>query len=360
MNPLFIISSILGILGLVICYIIFNNKDDKKDFLRFCKKFIIYSIPTIIITVAYIILMYPKRESLNGISMSDQLIQNFENSINSNYTTYIFGNSRCYRGIDPDLLSTSTFNFAYDNETFLEQYYKLQYLNKNKIVPDTIILGVDYFEFSFVSEAMTDTYKQYFSKEYITSINEYNSANSANNKNKTENIDDYVNATLSNIFGRSASQYVNYLYNYIVYHRAEAPYLKKNGQYIINPVPKGREGDFVKRDTTILNIQKEYFEKIISYSKANNIIVFLVMPPTRNIERKSYSDNYITNFDKYFIEKCEKNKIFYINYFNVNFDLSLFMDDTHLTPNGASVFSNLLNNDIKYFQHNNKTYLFVK
>lgn len=359
MNPrTIIILSLFGIFCLIICFIIFYNKSDKKDFYKFSNRLILCSLPTVIITFVFILFMFSKRNELNGISMSDQLIESFKNSINTKYKTYIFGNSRCYRGIDPEFISNNTFNFAYDNETFFEQYFKLQYLSNNKIIPDTIILGVDYFEFSFVSDAMSNTYAQYFPKEYLSRLNGFN-CDKSSTKNNT-NVDDFVNANLSNIFGRSSSQYISHLYDLIVYGKYKAPFLKKNGQYIINPVPKAKEGDFVKRDTTILDIQKEYFEKIITYSNINNIIVYLVMPPTRDIERFSYNKSFIEKLDRYFISLSNKQNIYYINYYHIDLDLNLFMDDTHLTPDGAIYFSGKLYNDIKYLQNKNLKYLFVK
>jgi hypothetical protein len=359
MDPrLIVLCSIFLVISLLLVFLFFYKRNDKKEFIKFTKKMVMYALPIFFIVFIYYFAEKPYHELLNGISSSDQLIQSFKNSISSKKSIYIYGNSRCYRGINPYLISKSSFNFSYDNETFLEQYFKIEYLRNHKIIPDTIILGVDYFEFSFVSTAMSDIYKRYFTPEYLHSIDRFNQNEGSN---KVQGVNEFININLSNLFGRSASQYFYYLYNKTVNRtKMEVPYLKENGQYIINPIPKAGEGDFLKRDTNILNIQRIYFEKILSFSLENNVIVFLVMPPLRNIERRCYKNSFIDEMDKYFISKCKDNRVFYINYFERDYDLTYFMDDTHLNPSGADKFSIELRNDINKFNNISLNYLFVK
>lgn len=353
MNFRFIIFVCFVLFGFLALFFIFcYKKDDKHEFLYFIKKVGLYSLPVVLVVSIYLFAGKEYRKILNGISMSKQLEQGFYNAVANKKGMYILGNSRCYRGLNPKLLGLSTYNFAYDNETFLEQYYKLEYLKKNGIIPDTVILGVDYFEFSFVSTVLKDVYSQYFSPDYIKSIDKY----VVKSNNKLDDLNNFMNSRMSTLFGRSASQYFDFLYyHYILGDSIQFPYLKDNGQYIIRPLPHAKEGDFVKRDSTILEIQEKSFESIISFTKIHNITLFLVMPPTRKIERDSYSIEFVKKRDEYFISKCEEGNIFYISYFNDNdFITTDFMDDTHLTPIAADRFSRKLRMDIEFLNGNKR------
>lgn len=337
---------------LILFFFLLYRKDDRNEFLYFFWKVGLYSLPIILVVSVYFFTAKEHRSVLNGISMSEQLNQGFHNAVASKTETYILGNSRCYRGLNPDVLGSSVYNFAYDNETFLEQYYKLIYLKKHGNIPSTIILGVDYFEFSFVSVALKDIYKNYFSPDYLKSTNKF----TVKSNNQLSELNNFINSQVATLFGRSASQYLDFLYyHYVLNEPIQYPYLKDNGQYIISPLPSAKEGDFVKRDSIILDIQKHSFESIVSFAKSHNIKLFLVMPPTRQIERDSYRLEFTKRMDEYFISRCMEGSVYYINYFNDNeFVTADFMDDTHLTPVGADRFSEKLRMDIEVLNQNKK------
>jgi hypothetical protein len=53
------------------------------------------------------------------------------------------------------------FNFGFDKDTPNQMYYKLRYLERAGIVFDTLIVGVDYFEFSSLEGTRHDAYGRF-------------------------------------------------------------------------------------------------------------------------------------------------------------------------------------------------------
>ena len=125
MNVVFQVALYLIALGvLVVAFLLLYRREDKKQMMRFLYKLAIYITPLFIVVMLFLVDYRKMAPVLNGISMNDQLEQSFENVLKKPYRTIILGNSRTYRGINPDLIDSSTYNFSFDNETFLEQYFK--------------------------------------------------------------------------------------------------------------------------------------------------------------------------------------------------------------------------------------------
>ena len=60
---------------------------------------------------------------------AEQIKMSFENSIADNYNCYFLGNSRIYRNINPEMMTTvKAYNFGHDNDSYNQMYYKLLYL----------------------------------------------------------------------------------------------------------------------------------------------------------------------------------------------------------------------------------------
>ena len=59
---------------------------------------------------------------VRGPSTKELVDFNFNHALENNYNLLILGNSRIYRGINPDKLSLSAYNFAFDAE-YSNQYW---------------------------------------------------------------------------------------------------------------------------------------------------------------------------------------------------------------------------------------------
>lgn len=348
MNVVFQVALYLIALGvLVVAFLLLYRREDKKQMMSFLYKLAIYITPLFIVVMLFLVDYRKMAPVLNGISMNDQLEQSFENVLKKPYRTIILGNSRTYRGINPDLIDSSTYNFSFDNETFLEQYFKLKYLERNGHLPRLLILGVDYFEFSFISLAMQGTYSKYFTEDYNSLMSSLSSTEGVE-YSKSENIDDWFNTKMSAIFGRGASQYLSYLGRRIIGEPLSAPYLKENGQYIINPVPKANEGDFMVRPSKVESYQKEKFEQIIDFAKTRGIKIILLMPPCRAVELRCYSEEFKNTMDDYFHSFELIDSIYYLNLSELKgYSTVDYMDETHLTPEASDRFSQTLSDTIK-------------
>lgn len=276
-----------------------------------------------------------------GITMENQIKQQFSVVQEHTFDTIVLGNSRLYRGINPELLDTDCYNFAFDNDNFLECYFKLKYLDSIQRLPKQVILGVDYFEFSFVSAGMQSTYDLYFEKEYDEIIANCQNLSFGNAK---VNIDTKINKLLNSLFISNYYNSLSYFYNRFIKKDLRVSYVSDRGQYCIYPQPTASVGDFLTRSSDVMEEQKIAYQNIISFCKDNDIKIVLVMLPLRDIELDCYTSETKAKFDSLFSSDTE---IKYVNYSKLeNFTILDFMDDTHLNLVGADKFSKVLNEDI--------------
>ena len=61
------------------------------------------------------------------ISTQDQLEISFNNVLQKKFDLLMLGNSRIYRGLNPDKFSIDSYNFSHDNDSYNQLYYKLKY-----------------------------------------------------------------------------------------------------------------------------------------------------------------------------------------------------------------------------------------
>lgn len=317
-------------------------KITRKDILNiYFKKIFTFILPITIILCCIFGCSAILAKKEYGPNMDEQIQQQFRAIDDKQYDTIILGNSRLYRGINPELLNSNCYNFAFDNDSFLECYYKIKYLEKIDKLPKCIILGVDYFEFSFVSAGMQATYDLYFDKEYDNVI-----ANCHSLSFDTEsNFDKKINKLINNFCIMNYYNATSYLFNRFILKDKRVSYVSTYGQYKIYPQPKATLGDYLTRSSLIMTEQKEAYDKILSFCKDSNIKIIQVMLPLRDIEINCYTSEIRDDFDKMF-DKCEFSR--YLNYSEyTDFDLKDFMDDTHLNLSGADYFTTLLNKDLK-------------
>lgn len=332
------VLSLFCILNIVL--FIVNLKKKRQYLTVYFSQLFPFYVPIIILLCVLLVgnLLLSRKE--NGPGMDQQIQQQFNQISSERYDTVILGNSRLYRGINPELLKEKTYNFAFDNDSFLECYYKLDYLKRIDRLPETVLLGVDYFEFSFVSAGMQSTYDAYFDATYDEVLRNCSSLEFAG----ISKLDDKIGQILNDYFIKNYYNALSYIYERCKGNR-EVSFVSACGQYRIFPQPKASVGDFLTRSSVILPEQQKAYEDILSFCSEKDIKLILIMLPLRDIELDCYSRETIETFDALFA----KNQ--YLNYAkNASFGLSDYMDDTHLNLKGADKFTALLRENLENIQ----------
>lgn len=309
------------------------------------KKFIL-KCTIFIIIMAALIAVYCSISSKSirkyiGINTSEQIITSFDRMVSNpdSYDCLFLGNSRIFRGINPEKFPTvSGYNFGQDNETYNQVYYKLKYVLDNGVRPKYIILGIDYHAFSYLSDSKNYVYASYFPKEFL---DDYDDADSSFLYRKTRmltnlwsNKQNAFEAFMKDLFNKTPDENI--------------PFMRENGQYVI--WGEASADETVDRDYNIMPLQWNYYQKIIDLCIEYNIELYDIMPPLWEGETKSHSDEERKVFDD-MIRANLAEKGFeghYFNYFEENGLSSYtdFIDVTHLKPEAADEFSKWVNKKV--------------
>lgn len=234
------------------------------------------------------------------------------------------GSSRFARGITPELFDMCSYNFAHDNDSYNQMYYKLLYVHDRCPNLKRIVVCYDYVSFCNFTGTRNYVYHKYFPNVYT---NDY-SSNFYNN---------YIYPIL-----KSAQNF-----SYVIRSFKNAvpvSYLTGKGQFVLNE-GMASINDKITRSTDILQIQESYFNQIIEFTKLNNIDCWLVTMPIRDGEYKSYSNTFIDNMRR---KALSYENIHYIDYSrNADFlKLEFFSDICHFNKQSADLFSKELSNVI--------------
>lgn len=257
--------------------------------------------------------------------------QNFEREKDS-ITTLILGNSRLYRGINPYKFSGFAYNMSQDNDTYNQIYYKLEDALLDCPRLDCIVIGYDYFQFSFFSDTRNYVYSQFLPKEYLS---DYGFSP------VPEKLQPYI------FFLRNNRFYIGKMLRAIVTKESRG-LLSDRGQYIYDN--KAKPNDYVERNTEILDIQDKYFNRIVSLVGNTKYKVFFVTLPIRDNEFNNYSKETIEEYNRKIYEVCNQyNNIYYINTSRTKdfLDYNYFQDITHLNAETADRYSQYLNQVIQ-------------
>lgn len=296
-----------------------------------------FTLCVTLLLAAYCLLAPVASRKYNGISTADQIKASFAHAVSDDYTCYFLGNSRIYRGINPDMFpSVKSYNFAHDNDCYNQMYYKLLYLLQHKKKIDTLILGTDYNQFSYLSDTRNYVYSSFFPAEYLndfeeTSIFQHRLDHFAALW-ETKRI--AFPSCIKFLLCRPAPRIINYQ--------------KDNGQYIVDGLANGKET--IDRNYAILDVQYDYFMKIIDLCQKESIDLFIIMPPLWEAELATHTDAERDTFNEMIEQALEQTpyRDHYINYSLENGLLPYtdFIDVTHLTPSAADVFSTYINSKV--------------
>lgn len=125
-------------------------------------------------------------------------------------------------------------------------------------------------------------------------------------------------------------------------------YQKGNGQYVVNG--EADPNETINRDYTILDIQYDYFVRIIELCEKENIQMYVIMPPLWEGETTSHTDQERKSFNDMIISTLHGTR-YSENYINYSEEEGLssytdFIDITHLKPSKADEFSKYINQRI--------------
>lgn len=257
----------------------------------------------------------------------------FDNALNSNATCWFLGNSRMYR-LNPDVIENGHwYNFAHDNDSYNQMYYKLQYLLDNGCNVDTLVIGTDYFQFSVFSDTRNYVYDDLLGEDYVKDYNSWTIKEKLNNLKR-------ILITKQTSLGRTMMAVIRnrgFKGNNTVVH-----ILRKNGSYI-DDEGKAKADDKANRNTEMLDIQRLYFERIIQICQAQRIELYVLMMPVRDNELQCYQEEFTTDFNKYITSSLSKYGYSgkYLDMSNNSDfkDYKLYTDITHLNSVAADSFT---------------------
>jgi hypothetical protein len=285
----------------------------------FLKKVIVFLILTLLFSL---VISLKTKSKIHGLNTSQQIEFQFNQIQSENYKTVILGNSRLYRGINPKNFKLPTFNFTHDNDNFNVIYYKLLCVLKYQKDVETIILGIDYFQFSFLSDTRNHTYNKFLDKKYSNDFSVF-----SNLKSKIKFL--FVNP----------ESFIKTNYNT----------LNEWGYYEISPDksydPKKPHG--ISRISDRIDIQEKYFKKILKLISSKNIRLILIMPPTQKEEINFYSNEEIYEFNSFINKEVKEFNHIYLNLSLLEgFTKKDFYDLTHLNNLGTDKFSLIIEKKI--------------
>ncbi|MBY0493535.1 MAG: DUF1574 domain-containing protein [Cyanobacteria bacterium] len=286
-----------------------------------------------------------------GPGMVERIDRSFADASAGGYDVLVVGNSRVYRGVNPDLLGARAYNFAQDDDAFNQVYYKLKYLDERGVRFHTIVMGVDYFEFSFLSDRRNVAYSKYLGDEYLRDFASPDVSRAAHILNTVLHpIDEQAfNNTMIRQFTRPASLLLERAVTVMQASPPRPPIravLKPNGQYILDAGPQ--RVDPIRRDATRLPIQEQYFKRILQWAAERKVSVVMVMPPLRKMELDAYPPGIVDAFDDWLERAAADHGAAYVNFArDPGFTDQDFADVTHLTEAAADRWSRMLGDTLR-------------
>lgn len=304
---------------------------------KFVIRFSTICIISVLMITIYNSLATASTLKYNGASTAEQINMSFQNAVSEEYNCYFLGNSRIYRDINPDIFTTvKSYNFAHDNDSYNQMYYKLLYLLDHEEKIDYLIIGTDYFQFSFLSDTRNYIYSKLFPEEYSDDFESgsWIDRQEAYYTRLWTNKQNALPACVRYILRRPAPENVNFQ--------------KDNGQYVVNG--EADPNATIDRDYTILDIQYDYFIKIIDLCEKENIQMYVIMPPLWEGETASHTEQERKEFNE-MITGTLSGTCYSDNYINYSEEEGLssytdFIDITHLKPSAADEFSKYINQRI--------------
>ncbi|MCA9049829.1 MAG: hypothetical protein KDA89_13930 [Planctomycetaceae bacterium] len=268
-------------------------------------------------------------ERAKGPTFETQIDNSFRNAVTQEYDMLFLGNSRIYRGLNPDRFAVPAYNFGNNDDTYNHVYYKLNWLREQGVSFRYLVLGVDFFQFSYMSRHRNQAYSKYFGDEYLA---------------------DYTPQPWADL-GLKIRLLIRGLNpKYMFMPNDGRTFQRDNGQYV-------KPGTASPTDTAIrsakrLPVQVAYFEKVLDDCRRHNVQVFLCMLPVRTEDLNCYRKGETEEFMK-FIRGYVRDSVALIDYtYDDNYNIADFTDISHFNEAAAERFSVELNAELLTLMNN--------
>jgi hypothetical protein len=285
-------------------------------------------------------------------STDERVDFSFANAHKGGYSILVLGNSRIHRGIDPSLLGSPAYNFGYDGDCPSDCFYKAAHLFHRGVVPERIVLGLDYFQ-QFPSSNF-EYYGGYFfgdprppselglqEKEWMGPLNlawNYSRARYGTLRN------------YRHIYLRGLVQLGNKLLAGQKIERGQDPleYPTAGGFYFSGKPSLAKPGDVLPRAYGRNEDQLAHIKGLLAICKQRNVKVTCVVPPCRDIELSNYTPAHMRDWQDVVVKAVRDGGGQYLDYArDPRFTLSDFIDVTHLSNDGARKFTAILASEMR-------------
>ena len=299
----------------------------------------------LILTVSYGVdkLIYLILNQLSNKVFSGQTIGKLNHffSIKDSVDVLIFGSSRANHHIDIDLVSDNGFNMGLDGRNIAYISTIIKTLSDKQ---QTIIINIEpsyIFNEDYNGTDIKALYVMYHKNEIIKS--EIDRLNQSNPLQKLYWCIDYNNKVLGLI-----RNYLRPKYNYKTYNGYDPLILNESQKEIRNKIINNN----IKKAISNHNINQlslYYFREIRDFCEKNSKQLIMITTPI--YEHNNYSDSkrisdVMSNLNITYWD--------YTNFFDDNNSIEYWKDRTHLSKQGAELFSAILAEDlILYFKKNN-------
>lgn len=308
-------------------------------------RFVVFVLPVAVTVWAVERVARPLWPEAIGPTLVERIDRSFHGATTRRYDILIVGNSRMYRGVNPDEIG-SAYNFGQDDDAFNQVYYKLLYLERHGVTYSSLVIGVDYFEFSFLPDRRNAAYAKFLGDAYLS---DYQTARPDGWRAAMDKVLHPIDENAFNdLMVRYCTRPASLLLSRALATIDPAPVpppiravLKENGQYILDAGPL--RVDPIRRDARRLPIQERYFLRILEWARARGLSMLLVMPPVRRLELDAYDPHQLAAFDRWLAEQAARYGATYLNLSrHPAFSDADFADITHLNEAAADRFSRLI------------------
>ncbi len=305
-------------------------------FLRFLGSVAAFMAPVVAATLVYMVAVpVVLRHGLGETSdLAYMIDQSARHALQRDYDVVILGNSRVFRGLDPEALRLRTQSFAFDDDTFNYYFFKLKWLLDHGKTFRYAIVGVDYFQLTY------QNYDRYFVYRDLFANDEF-SARLLSPSFGPAIVSHVVDGRLQ-ARGLYVQAGENILRTLAIEHhlpptaRNPRAFLRDDGFYSIDAPSVARPEDRIPRPFGVDPFLKTELERTLALCAARGVRAFLVMPPVRPGELASYTATQRAEFDR-IVAGLD------VPYWSFaedpDFAITDFQDVTHLTLAGAKKFT---------------------
>jgi hypothetical protein len=261
-----------------------------------------------------------------------QLEQSVRQATERDYDVLVLGNSRMFRGIDPSVLQLPTYNFAFDEDSFLYYRAKARYLLRLGKVPRIALLGVDPFQLG------RPNYDRHFIYQRLLQ----DPAMDARMRDPRRGVPVVYHWVTKRLGFRRL--YLSAFYKWLARTVTGQPLppatvnLRPDGFYEVHEITSGRREDDLSPAVEFLRDPEleGAFRDTVTELRAAGVQVFALRAPSREAETRHYSQRNLEDFHRFLREV----QVPFLDFSaEGDFQPSDYSDLFHLVPEAAQRFT---------------------